>query len=58
MLGRLYPWVDIPPQDGQVARYDEAESGDADSMKVSYLFPLVVKTDSCQVKCFSNPRSI
>ena len=46
VLGRLYPWVDIIPQDAQVTWYDEAESDDEDSMKVSYLFPLVVKTDS------------
>ena len=30
--------------------YDEAESDDEDSMKVSYLFPLVVKTDSLSGK--------
>ena len=50
MLGRLYPWVDIIPQDAQVIWYDEAESDDEDSMKVSYLFPLVVKTDSLSRK--------
>ena len=50
MLGRLYPWVDIIPQDAQVTWYDEAESDDEDSMKVSYLFPLVVKTDSLSGK--------
>ena len=50
VLGRLYPWVDIIPQDGQVTWYDEAESDDEDSMKVSYLFPLVVKTDSLSGK--------
>jgi len=42
VLGRLYPWVDIIPQNAQVTWYDEAESDDEDSMKVSYLFPLVV----------------
>ena len=36
----------LSPQDAQVTWYDEAESDDEDSMKVSYLFPLVVKTDS------------
>ena len=50
VLGRLYPWVDIIPQDAQVTWYDEAESDDEDSMKVSYLFPLVVKTDSLSGK--------
>ena len=50
VLGRLYPWVDIIPQDAQVTWYDEAESEDEDSMKVSYLFPLVVKTDSLSGK--------
>ena len=50
VLGRLYPWVDIIPQDAQVTWYDEAESDDEDSMRVSYLFPLVVKTDSLSGK--------
>ena len=50
VLGRLYSWVDIIPQDAQVTWYDEAESDDEDSMKVSYLFPLVVKTDSLSGK--------
>ena len=50
VLCRLYPWVDILLQDGQVAWYDEAESDDADSMEVSYLFPPVVKTDSLSGK--------
>ena len=50
VLGRLYPWVDIIPQDAQVTWYDEGESEDEDSMKVSYLFPLVVKTDSLSGK--------
>ena len=50
VLGRLYPWVDIIPQDAQVTWYDEAESDDEDPMKVSYLFPLVVKTDSLSGK--------
>ena len=43
------PSVDFIPQDGQVTWYDKAES-DEDSMKVSYLFPLVVKTDSSSGK--------
>ena len=42
--------VDIIPQDAQVTWYDEAESDDEDSMKVSYLFPLVVKTRSLSGK--------
>ena len=50
VLGRLYPWVDIIPQAAQVTWYDKAESDDEDSMKVSYLFPLVVKTDSLSGK--------
>ena len=50
VLGRLYPWVDIIPQDAQVTWYDEAESDDEDCMKGSYLFPLVVKTDSLSGK--------
>jgi hypothetical protein len=50
VLGRLYPWVDIIPQDGQVTWYDEPESDDEDSMRISNLFPLVVKTDSLSGK--------
>ena len=50
VLGRLYPWVDIIPQDAQVTWYDEVESDDEDSMRVSYLFLLVVKTDSLSGK--------
>ena len=53
VLGRLYPWVDIIPQDAQVTWYDEAESDDEDSMKVSYLFPLSSRPTVCQGKCFS-----
>ena len=41
---------DIIPQDGQVTWYDEAESNDEGSMRISYLFPLVVKTDSLSGK--------
>eukprot|EP00435_Cladocopium_sp_Y103_P010639 s5977_g2.t1 len=52
VLGRLYPWIDIIPQDGQVTWYDEPEVDDEDSMRVSYLFPLVVKTDSLSGKMF------
>eukprot|EP00435_Cladocopium_sp_Y103_P057206 s793_g19.t1 len=48
-LGRLYPWIDIIPQDGQVTWYDEPEVDDEDSMRASYLFPLVVKTNSLAV---------
>ena len=50
VLGRLYPWVEIIPQDGHVTWYDEPESDDEDSMRISYLFPLVVKTDSLSGK--------
>eukprot|EP00435_Cladocopium_sp_Y103_P053582 s567_g17.t1 len=50
VLGRLYPWVDFIPQDGQETWYDEPEVDDEDSMRVSYLFPLVVKTDSLSGK--------
>ena len=50
VLGRLYRWVDIIPQDGQVTWYDEPESDDEDSMRISNLFPLVVKTDSLSGK--------